>query len=306
MLSALLLLIYFQFFAPSPVPGVEDGTAENTEVASDPRSQRVTGSQGESIQPSNTTDSAQQTLSRQKYGAFASAMSGEDQDITLENEDLIVTLSTRGGQLKKVTLKKYNAYQSGPVVLLDEASSTIDRRIATQQGLINLNDLYFTADTPALTVAAGDTSQVVLTAPLADGSSIKQIYTLAGESYQVGYQLSVPNSGQLLTEQTLDFVWKDDLKVVEKDPEESRRRSQMNYYTAEGDMESLSSLTGEGNEEETITVPLKWIAMKQRFFTSAILTDQTFPSAELSSQQPPEGENVVKYMSMDVAMPLNN
>ena len=309
MLSALLLLVYFQFFAPSPVPGVEEGTAENTEVASDQTTDQHTTSKpkpAESGQESVAGDSTQQVLARQKYGAFAPAMNGEAQDITLENEDVIITLSTRGGQLKHVALKKYNAYESGPVVLLDETSSTIDREIKTEQGVINLNDLYFTTDTPSLTVAAGDSGQLVLTAPLADGGSIRQTYTLGGESYQLGYQLTIPNSGQLLTDQALDFAWKDNLRVVEKDPEESRRRSKMNYYTAEGDLESLSSLTGEGNEEESVNEPLKWIAMKQRFFTSAILTDQLFPSAKLTSQQPPEGENVVKYMSMDVAMPLEN
>ena len=307
LLSALLLLVYFQFFAPSPVPGVEEGTTESTQTPPNQTTdQDVTSNAPALVQESEVGDSTQQALTRQRYGAFASAMSGKAQDVTLENEDVTITLSTRGGQLKYVALKKYTAYQGGPVVLMDEESSTIDRRIETSQGVINLNDLYFTADRTSLTVAAGDTSQLVLTAQLADGGSIRQTYTLGGASYQLGYQLTIPNSSQLLTDQTLDFTWKDNLLVVEKDPEESRRRSQMNYYTAEGDLESLSSLTGEGNEEETVTEPLKWIAMKQRFFTSAILTDQTFPAAELASQQPPEGADVVKYMSMDVAMPLNN
>ena len=304
LLSALLLLVYFQFFAPSPVPGVEDGTSDDTEVAA---SQPAPNQRAEVEQNVVADDSAQQAVARQRYGIFASAMSGQAQDITLENENVVITLSTRGGQPKHVLLKKYNAYGGNSVVLLDEASSTIDRRIATKQGPVNLNDLYFSGDTPSLTVGAGDTSQLTLTAQLADGSSIRQTYTLGGDSYQLGYQLTLPNSNQLLTDQTLNFIWKDDLQVVEKDPEESRRRSQLNYYTAEGDMEDLSSLTGEGNEDETVSEPLKWIAMKQRFFTSAILTDQTFTSAELSSQNPPEADkNVVKYMHMDVAMPLSN
>ena len=303
LLSALLLLVYFQFFAPSPVPGVEEGTTETTET---PPSQ-VTDQPAIASTPAPVVgDSAQQAQARQQYGAFAPATSGEAQDITLENEEVAITLSTQGGQLKRVALKKYNAYQGGPVVLMDAASSTIDRVVETSQGTVNLNDLFFTTDTPTLTVAAGDTSQLVLTAQLADGGRIQQTYTLGGTSYQLGYQLTIPNSEQLLTNQTLGFAWRDNLLVVEKDPEESRRRSQMNYYTAEGDLESLSSLTGEGDEEETVTEPMKWIAMKQRFFTSAILTDQTFPSAELVSQQPPEGQDVVKFMSMNVPMPLNN
>lgn len=309
LLSALLLVVYFQFFAPSPVPGLEEGTTEESTqtTESQPDNQSTAANPiAQSPQEAAVGDSAQQALNRQKFGAFASAMEGEAQDITLENENVVIILSSRGGNLKRVSLKKYNTYQGGPVVLLNENSSTIDRLVKTKQGDINLNDLYFSASTSSLTVAAGDTNQVVLTADLGDGSTIRQTYTLGGDSYQLGSQLAIRNSGQLLTDQTLNFAWKDDLREVEKDPEESRRRSQMNYYTAEGDLESLSSLTGEGNEEETVSEPLQWIAMKQRFFSSAIIANQPFASAQLSSQQPPEGSGIVKKMAMEVAMPLDN
>ena len=305
LLSALLLVIYFQYFAPSPVPGVEEGTTENTEAPPNQADTQAT-TPARSAQEPMQGDSMQQALNRQKYGAFAPAMTGEAKEITLENENILFTLSTRGGALKRVSLKKYNAYQGGSVVLLNETSSTIDKVVETRQGTINLSDLYFSANTSSLEVAAGDTNQVVLTATLADGGSIRQTYTLGGEGYQLGYQLAIRNSGQLLTSQTLSFVWKNNLQVVEKDAEESRRRSRMSYYTADGELENLSSLTGEGDEEESVSEPLKWISMKQRFFTSAIVADQTFASAQLSSLTPEEGSSVVRQMNMNVAMPLNN
>ena len=309
MLSALLLLVYFQFFAPSPVPGIEEGTTEEpVQITDDQRTNQSTAIEplAQSPQEVAVGDSAQQALNQQKFGPFAAVMTGEAQDLTLENENVAITLSSRGGNLKRVSLKKYNTYQGGPVVLLDESSSTIDRLVETRQGVINLNDLFFSASTSSLSVAAGDTSQMVLTATLGDGSTIQQTYALGGDSYLLSAQLSIRNSGQLLTDQTLDFTWKDDLQVVEKDPEESRRRSQMNYYTLAEEFESLSSLTGEGNEEETVSEPVQWIAMKQRFFSSAIIANQAFAKAQLSSKQPEEGAPIVKHMNMQVAMPLDN
>ena len=298
LLSALLLIVYFQYFAPSPVPGLEEGAPEASEAparqADLPPDQTVT--------PAQLPDSAQQALNRQQYGAFGSAMTGEAEEITLENDNVVITLSSRGGSLNRVMLKKYNAYQNGPVVLLNDESSVIDRLVTTPQGVVNLNDLYFSAEP----TSGEDSSQVVLTATLGDGNRVRQTYTLGRDSYQLGYELSISNSSQLLAEQTLNFGWKADLQVIEKDPEESRRRSQINYYTADGDLESLSSLTGEGDEEETVTEPLKWIAMKQRFFSSAIIAEQSFSGAELSSLNPVEGSGIVKRMAMNVAMPLNN
>ena len=302
LLSALLLIVYFQFFAPSPVPGVEEGAVENPAA---PPNEPADDATTALVQPS-LNDSAQQAANRQRFGVFAPAMSGEAQDITLENENVTITLSSQGGRLQRVALKRYNTYQGGPVVLVDETSSTINKIVETRQGPVNLNDLYFSPSTAELNVAAGDTNQVVLTATLDGGQTIRQVYTLAGTGYQLGYQLDIENSSALLADQTLVFEWQDNLQVVEKDPEESRRRSQMNYYTLADEFESLSSLTGEGNEAETVSEPLRWIAMKQRFFTSAIITDQAFAAAELASVVPEEGSGVVKQMEMDVAMPLEN
>lgn len=297
LLSALLLIVYFQYFAPSPVPGLEEGAPEATEAPA-----RQSGLTPDQPTTPQLPDSAQQALNQQQYGAFGSAMTGEAEEITLENDNVVISLSTHGGNLTRVMLKKYNAYKNGPVVLLKEESSTIDRLVETRQGVINLNDLYFSAN-PTINE---DSSRVVLTATLGDGSRLRQTYTLGANSYQLGYQLAISNSDQLLSEQTLDFVWKDDLQVVEKDAEESRRRSRINYYTAAGDLESLSSLTGDGDEEETVSESLKWISMKQRFFSSAIIAEQSFGGAQLSSLNPVEGSNIVKRMAMNVTMPLNN
>ncbi len=298
LLSALLLIVYFQYFAPSPVPGIEEGAPEATEAPA--RQSKLTPADQPPAQ--QLPDSAQQSLNEQRYGAFGSVMTGKAQDITLENNNVVITLSSRGGSLNRVVLRKYNAYKNGSVILLNEESSVIDRLVETRQGVINLNDLYFSANP----TTGEDSSQVELTATLADGNRVRQIYTLGSDSYQLGYQLTITNSSQLLAEQTLDFAWKDDLQVVEKDPEESRRRSQINYYTAAGDLESLSSLTGEGDEEETVTEPIKWISMKQRFFSSAIIAEQAFGGAQLSSLNPVEGSGIVKRMAMNVTMPLNN
>ena len=298
LLSALLLIVYFQYFAPSPVPGVEEGAPE----ASEAPARQADLTPDPAVTPSQLPDSAQQALNQQQYGAFGAAMTGEAEEITLENDNVVITLSSRGGNLTRVMLKKYNAYQNGPVVLLNDESSVIDRLVATRQGVVNLSDLYFSANP----TTNKDSSRVELTATLADGNRIRQTYTLGSNSYQLGYELTISNSSRLLTEQILDFEWKDDLQVVEKDPEESRRRSQINYYTANGDLESLSSLTGEGDEEETVTEPLKWISMKQRFFSSAVIARRSFGGAQLSSLNPVEGSGIVKRMAMNVTMPLNN
>ena len=294
LLSALLLLVYFQFFAPKPIPGDEVVETEAAASAQDTTRPPVT----------TAPDAARQAAEQQQYGEFATAVSGEAREVVLENENIRVVFTTQGGRPKSVALKKYNQYGGGPVVLLADSSNQISSVIKTSRGDIDLMDLYYQTDATDAVVAAGDSVQITFTATLANGQAIRQIYTLAGDKYQIGYNLSLPNG--VLADQALTFHWKDALMNEEKDIEESRRRSQLNYYTAEGDLEDLSSLTGGEELSETVTEPIKWIGMKQRFFTSAIIARSAFAGAELETLTPEEGSPIVKLMEMEVAMPLNN
>jgi YidC/Oxa1 family membrane protein insertase len=303
LLSGLLLVIYFQFFAPEPAPQATDEQATAQSEQTTPRQQLDTPTE----ETPSGSDSLQLERNRQQYGAFAPAISGEASQVTIESEDLILTLNTQGGTVERVELKKYKDGNGDQLVLLDEESSIFNLLANTSSGEIDLFDLYYTTDASELSVAEGDTSQVILTAQLDGGSQLRQIYSIPGSGYKIGYRMELQNAGGALSSNSLQFRWNNQLRLLEHDIKESRNRSSLNYYTASGDFESLSSLMGDGAEDETVEEPLKWISMKQRFFSSAIIADQSFAQAQLEAESPEE-ENVAfeKHMQMTVGMGLED
>src|ERR1019366_2583443 len=55
-------------------------------------------------------DSARKALDLQQFGQFSNSAQGEKKELTIENEFLKATISTRGGILSSVLLKNYKTF----------------------------------------------------------------------------------------------------------------------------------------------------------------------------------------------------
>ncbi|MEM8968427.1 MAG: membrane protein insertase YidC [Bacteroidota bacterium] len=299
-LLALLLIVYFQFFAPEPTP-VAEPTA--------PQEETTTGIPPTDNQPATALeslpDSVQDVANRQRYGAFAAAATGEEKTITLENEDMLVRFSTQGGRPVFIQMKKYEAYGGGSVELLTPESSEIRLVANTAQGEVDLYELFYASSISNQKISAEDTATVTFTANLEGGSRIQQSYRLGGQGYELFYDLSIENANGIIQDESLTFVWNDELRVVEKDGKESRTRGRVNYFTTEKDDISLLQSPGE-TETELVEEPVKWLAMKQRFFTSGIIAETMFPKALISLEAPPESSDIVQTIGLQVPIGLNN
>jgi YidC/Oxa1 family membrane protein insertase len=308
LLSGLLLVVYFQFFAPEPTPPAEQ-TQETEQPAQPPAGAGniAEGEESEALSQMPEDDSLQEEQNRQRYGVFAEATRGEDRKIRVENEEMVLTLNTKGGTVEQVVLKDYLDGNGEQLVLIDEKSSDFNLMAGTATGDIDLYDLYYTTSGSNVTITEGDTSELVLTANLQGGRQIRQIYRIPSSGFEIGYRLEMRNASGALTSSDLIFLWNNQIRPLENNIEESRRRSALNYYTADGEFEQLASLMGDGAEEETVEEPLLWLAMKQRFFSSAIIADQSFSQAQLQTESPEEGNTeLIKRMSMAVNMRLED
>lgn len=304
LLSGLLLVVYFYFFAPQAgqeVTQTEEPAAQE-QVAQEPARQ-----QSPTVAPTAEDDSVQQLRNRERYGVFAGASQGEARQVRVENQDMVLTINTQGGTLDRVMLKNYLDDQGEQLVLIDQESSEFNLMAGTANGDIDLYDLYYTTSGSNITITEGDTSELVLTANLQGGRQIRQVYRIPAEGFQIGYQLEMRNASGALTSSDLVFLWNNQLRPLEDNIEESRRRAALNYYTADGEFEQLASLMGDGAEEETVEEQLLWLSMKQRFFSSAIIADGTFRQAQLQTDSPEEeNTELIKNMNMAVNMQLDD
>src|SRR5436190_16401046 len=63
------------------------------------------------------------SILNQKFGAFGAGMKGEEKQETLKNDEVEITLNSKGGKVEKVLLKKYFTDDKKPLYLIDKQSS---------------------------------------------------------------------------------------------------------------------------------------------------------------------------------------
>ncbi|GGZ26633.1 membrane protein insertase YidC [Echinicola pacifica] len=291
-LFAAVLLIY-SFYFSSPEPVTDEPTPAATEAVDEPTSSDLNS------QAVELPDSARSVQARQKFGEFAEMTNGQEEIISLENELVKISFSTKGGEIKTVELKEFKTWSKQPLILMDEKSALIDYQISTSKGPISLNQLHFGSSKGTTTVEEVPAQQLTFTSQGASGK-ITRTYTLADGQYTLGHNLST-SGFQSITDQSISINWMDKLKKQEADIEESRRKTHLNYRTDEDGFDYLSASSDE--DAESLASPVKWVAFKQRFFTAGIIAGDHFTSAELT-QTIPKDTLSVKNMEAAIMLPL--
>ncbi|WP_297337626.1 membrane protein insertase YidC [Algoriphagus sp.] len=296
-LFAAVILVYSIFFASTPeIPPVETETTTETTA-------------GETLQPVAPTEPIAQNDSTldadrvAKYGALAPLTLGEEELFTLENEQIEIAISNQGGLIEEVILKAYKSRDGGPLVLFDQETSGMNLILPGTQEPIHLKDLYFKAKATSSESEEGKkVSNLTLQASTESGS-ITQTFSLAEDSYEVHRTLKIEGFQTIFTGSEVTFNWEDQIRAHERDLAESRRQTQLNYYTSEGAFDNLG--VGDDSESENIEAPVKWIGFSQRFFTAAIITEQEFRNVSIS-QSTPSDSSFVRNMQTSLAIPMEN
>ncbi|MCJ8167077.1 membrane protein insertase YidC [Pontibacter sp. E15-1] len=295
-LIAILLLAYSFFFSAKDEPVKQTALQETAKVAP--------------LQATDTVvadDSLAQANRANALGAFGAAANGEATTTILENENIRVTFSSKGGQVEEVLLKNYKTYLDEPLVLFDSESSKTDVAFRTNDGkTVNLSDLYFTPSDAKSVKGKDDVTGKTITfrAQLGNGQYIEQAYTLFDESFMLGYNLDFKGLDSQISGNTMTFTWSDQLKQLERDINQNRQKSTINYYTSDESFEKLS--ISEGTETETIEQPIKWVANKQNFFTAGIIATNQFAGAKLESTVDPADSSVVKTLASQILIPTQD
>src|SRR6202012_959245 len=74
---------------------------------------------------------------------FGIATVGTNKLVTLENNDIIVKLSTQGGKVESVELKNYKTYNKKPLILFEGEGNHFGLNFAAFSNSINTDKLYF-------------------------------------------------------------------------------------------------------------------------------------------------------------------
>ncbi|MBC7607916.1 MAG: membrane protein insertase YidC [Burkholderiales bacterium] len=232
---------------------------------------------------STVTDSVQIANLKSTLGNFAYSAtlpSATAAFTTIENDVISLKIANKGGYIVEAKLKKFERFKknSGQLVeLIKDNNSNLNINLQTQDNrVLETKNLFFE---PALT-KSGDNQ--ILTMRLKAGANefLEYKYELKPNDYMVGFDLRSQGLNKVLnTVKPLDLEW--DLKAYrnEKGIAYENRYADIRYEYEDG----KDNYTGQGENKEEQPDKVTFIAFKQHFFSSILLTDKAFANAKLVS-----------------------
>ena len=230
--------------------------------------------------PGDTVQLAQLKKTLGGFAYSATLPSAKEGFTTIENDKIKLKIANKGGYIVEATLKEFKRFEknSGQLVeLIKDNNSNLNIQLQTTDNrTLNSKDLYFE---PTLTKNGTDQ---ILTMRLKAGANefLEYKYVLKSNEYLVGFDIRSKGLNKVLnSSKPLDLQW--DLKTYRNEKSISYENRYAEIYYEHGDHKI--NYAGLGKHEEDSVDKVSFIAYKQHFFTSILLTEKAFDKAKLES-----------------------
>jgi len=235
------------------------------------------------------------------FGGFSPSAKGQEKFYTLENELIKLTLSSKGGRVSSVQLKKYRTHDSLPLILFDEKESSMGFTFVTNNNrVINSSSLYFEPVSTVTKDAQGNQTLILRLKTIGD-SYIDFAYTLPANNYMVSFGIKANNMTTVMPAgiNSLDMQWTSKIRQQEKGRKFEDRYSAIEYKYVADDVEKMSESK---DDQKDLPNKVKWIAFKDQFFSSILIANEDFSSAKLKSTLEKEETNYLKSYAADLVV----
>ena len=247
--------------------------------------------------------------------SLTAAREAEAEEFIVENDVMAVLFSTRGGQIKGVTLKGYTQY--GPrgkrdrkIEMMDPATARFGLSFYLKNGLknvpVNTLDYVFTAQ-PVVGEADGAKS-VVMRLPVAEGAYLEYRYliydTEAPErDYLVDFDVRLVNMAPEMANQTqIQIDWANTTFQNEKGFQNENMYTTLSYrFPDETSIEELGM--SEGAKSKNISTQVNWVAFKQQFFSSVFIAPDNVSYANLAFDTAAPESSLLKTFTAQMGVP---
>jgi YidC/Oxa1 family membrane protein insertase len=258
--------------------------------------------------PTNTTAGKQDSLNADSIqlsataGDFDSFSRGGEKLIAVENDVLKIAFSNKGGVPKTIELKQFKAPDSSVVKLSSSDFDKLSYRINTSanQQAADISSFYFTGGD---VIKNADGSQIVNFQLQANGRSISHQYVIPKSGYMIDLNIQMNGISQLLTGNALNFTWQNRAVQLQKDLSYEKQQSVIAYRTG-NDYDSESAMSDDNNNFDD---PINWVAVKQQFFSSALIAKNNFSAGSMEWKSPKEGNTIVQAIAnLKMQLPAAN
>ncbi|WP_316751295.1 membrane protein insertase YidC [Pedobacter gandavensis] len=268
----------FYFFGPSQT----EITKEKERIAADSLKKvaAATTTTAPSIAAATpAVDSA--TLS----GPFGGSITGTPKTTVLENENLKLTLTNKGGKLLSVQVKGEKTYNGKPVILFDGDQNKFGLKMNINGKVLNTDDLYFT---PTVT-----DNKVSMRATYQGDKYIEYTYDLKPKSNNVAFNINLNGLNQVIQTDSVILNWTTTLLEQEKSAKKEKEHSAPFYKYTNASPDHLS--VAKDATEELKKGKIEWFSFKQQFFSAVLLPKDGFESGKLSITDSTKPGEIKRY-----------
>lgn len=211
-----------------------------------------------------------------EFAQFAPAALGEEKLVTLENEQLKIVFSSKGGKLKSVEVKGYQTHDSLPLVLFDgDENHTNIQFFINNNRSINTSNLYFQP--------VEKNGEVIFRLPAGENRYLEQRYAFHPQKkYVLDFSITMKGFNEIIPRNAgyINFFTKRDLRQVEQSKESENRYTAAFYKYTNDDVSNLSET---GDDSESLSTSFNWVSFKQQFFNTTLINADGFYKGTLKS-----------------------
>ncbi|MDR2496311.1 MAG: membrane protein insertase YidC [Tannerellaceae bacterium] len=245
------------------------------------------------------TDSARAEYAANQYGVFASAAEGTDETFRLENDKLEIRFAGKGGRVSYVRLKEYVTHDSLPLILFDNTDSKFDLSLITANSrIINTGAMYF------VSVPSSDPNALSLRLYAGSDAWLEYNYYLKPGAYALDFSVKAHGMNGILApgSRSIDVTWEQAIRQQEMSRKFEDQFTGLFYKFQTNGVENLNQNAADAKK---VANRLKWIAYKDKFFSSILVSNEGGFEATTFDSQPLKAEGYLKYFITQTSVPFD-
>ncbi len=199
---------------------------------------------------------------------------------TIENELIRIQVANKGGQIVSATLKNHERFKKGSkelVSLVEKNNAQLNINLSTQDNrTLSTKDLYFQ---PTLTKSGND-QLLTMRLKSSEAAYLEYQYVLKADNYMLDFSIQTQGLQSVLnTSKPVNLEW--ELKTLRNEKGVDYENRYTEIYFAYGD--DKYDYVGQGDSKSEAPSQVNYVAYKQHFFSTILITDKPFEKADLNS-----------------------
>jgi YidC/Oxa1 family membrane protein insertase len=258
------------------------------------------------------SDSILQLQKNSIYKDFAVSTEGKAELVTMENENIKVFISSKGGNVEKVILKNYKRYgKTEPLILFDKDSSFqyIQFEAYANNMRFSTDSFYFKTSSLVEVANGTDSKSIILKLETSKPESyIEYIYTLKGNDYILDFDVNFVGMQNIISSRSnkVTMHWSQAMPSQEKHIAKEREHATVYYNQTK---EGVDYINARKSEEKLLNEDnIKFVSFKQHFFNSTLIADDEFlkEGSFVKTFENPNSKQFVKTITTELSIPYKH